>query len=557
MRHPRYRLVIAIGLLVFTASPSSAQWAVDGVLVSSASGTNVGPVVVPDGTGGSLIGWQYSGPSPNQVLVSHLLSDGQLAPGFPAAGIPVAADGSSPGFSSARSDGDHGIVLGWLVGGNCTVTRLHGDGTLAIGWSPGGNTFIFPNGADNQAFLDFCPDGAGGAWILTQSNSSFCPDICYNSSSAPAHHINASGTEDGYVLATSSPYLGGAFGDVIAATGGTSFIYGVGGPGGPVALKRVDASSLTWARDLDASHIVVLNSVDDGAGGALAITLGGDFGPMPPRLLHVLATGAFDPAWPLNGVPVISETASPSYVPAVAGDAGSILFAWTTSGANGVQVRMQKITSAGVVAAGWPDTGRVVCDAPGARDDLWLAPDGAGGAFAAWRDGRDAANGDVYAHHVWHDGRLDPAFATDGNGVVTLHAGVGGLHMAPVATGAAVVAWSDLRSAGESQIRARLVQIAGPLAVDPRPRSRLALAGFTPNPSPTGRTRIGFTLAEDGDVTLELFDTLGRRVHEQHVDGAAAGWHSLPVSTRLPAGIYQIRLRAGANVSTARGLILR
>ena len=555
MSHPRCSLAIAIALLL-DASPSRAQWTVDGVLVSSASGTNVSPVVVPDGTGGSLIGWQYSGPSPKQVLLSHLTSDGQLAPGFPAAGIPVAADGSSPSFRSARSDGDQGIVLGWLVGADCAVTRLHGDGALATGWSPGGNTFTFPNGANSAAFLDFCPDGAGGGWILVRYDYSFCPDICYNSSSASAKHISASGVGDGSVGIASSPYYGGTGGSLFPAAGGVSFAYGYGGDGFDAWIDRVDGSGSLWHLHLDVQHIAALNAVDDGAGGGLLLTLGG-YGLMPPRLLHVLATGAFDPTWPLNGVPVISETASPSYVPAVAGDAGSILFAWTTSGPNGVQVRMQKITAAGLVAAGWPDTGRVVCDAPGARDDLSLASDGAGGAFAAWRDGRDVANGDVYAHHVWHDGRLDPAFATHGTGVVTLHAGVGTLHLAPVATGAAVLAWSDLRSAGDSQIRAALVQIAGPLAVDPRPKSRLALAGFTPNPSPSGQPRIAFNLAEPGDVTLELFDVLGRRVHQQQVDGAAAGWHSLAVSSALPAGLYEIRLRTGADVRSARGLILR
>jgi hypothetical protein len=294
--------------------------------------------------------------------------------------------------------------------------------------------------------------------------------------------------------------------------------------------------------------------LDDGAGGALLVTEG-SFGSLPARLVHLTSTSALDPGWPAGGVPVRSPDADLSSITAVADDAGSTLIAWAENGAAGTEVRMQKIAASGSLAPGWPSPGLVVCDANGSRDEVALAPDGAGGAFVAWRDGRDGARADLYAHHVHADGSLDPAFGANGLGVVTLHAGVIHLSLAAVGPGAAVVAWSDQRSLAE--IRAQMLPLPGTLSVDPGARASVALSGFVPNPSRESRPRIAFTLARDGDATLEVFDVLGRRVHAEHLAGLAAGPHSVIVGRTLPAGLYGIRLRAGAETRTARGMVSR
>lgn len=552
MKRSRPRF-IALCLLLAVASPSSAQWVLDGVLVSAASGTNVAPVVVPDGTGGALVAWQSSG-TPRQVVLNHLLADGQIAPGFPATGLSV-AESSGLEFMGAGTDGDHGIVLGWRQYPDGVAIRLHGDGTLASGWTAGGTVFTFPNAVT----LSFRGEGTGGGWFLTRSDHQVCPDICYGGSATSTDHITSTGAGDGELVISTSPQLGATGGSIFPATSGSSFAYGWGGDGFDAWLYRVAGSSAVWWVHLDVHHETVLNAVDDGSGGGLVFTLGG-YGTMPPRLLHVLATGALDPAWPADGVPVISESADPSVVPAVAANAGSTVFAWTTPGPNGTQVRMQKLTSSGAVAPGWPDQGLVLCDAPGARDEVALAPDGAGGAFATWRDGRDVAYGDLYAQHVRADGSLDPTFGTDGMGIVTLHAGANDPHIAAVAPGVAVVAWSDQRSGGDSGIRMQRVPIPGTLAVDPHVPGggAFALAGFTPNPA-RGAVRVGFRLAEPGDATLELFDLLGRRMAGKELAALPAGDHSIALdgAGALPNGVYLIRVRAGGQERIARGLIAR
>ena len=552
MSRLRSVLQSAFVLVAFTAPPSQAQWVLDGTLVSSASGSNMSPRVIPDGAGGAFIAWQYSGPSPQQVFVSRLLPDGEIAPGFPPTGLPVSPDPTVRDLLGAGSDGDHGILLGWLEPTRAMATRLRGDGTPATGWSVGGDAVALRGGPG----LGFCADGVGGAWFWSREDISFCPDICYNSSTMWAQHIAPSGGSDTSPREfASAAFYGAAQGTVRAGASGVGFMVGLGGSGVSNNVLRVVApDSPQWSRLLDTQHGIVDAALDDGAGGALLVTEG-SFGSLPARLVHLTSTSALDPGWPDGGVPVRSPDADLSSITAVAGDAGSTLIAWAENGAAGTEVRMQKIAASGSLAPGWPAAGLVVCDANGSRDEVALAPDGAGGAFVAWRDGRDGAGADLYTHHVHADGSLDPAFGANGLGVVTLHAGVIDLSLAAVGPGAAVVAWSDRRSFAE--IRAQKLPLPGTLSVDPGARASVALSGFVPNPSREGRPRIAFTLARDGDATLEVFDVLGRRVHEQHLAGLAAGPHSLAVGRTLPAGLYGIRLRAGAETHTARGMISR
>ncbi len=62
---------------------------------------------------------------------------------------------------------------------------------------------------------------------------------------------------------------------------------------------------------------------------------------------------------------------------------------------------------------------------------------------------------------------------------------------------------------------------------------------------------MSFTVATAGEVVVELFDALGRRVL-QVVDGPlAAGTHSARADvSELPTGIYALRLTAGGDTRT-------
>ena len=102
--------------------------------------------------------------------------------------------------------------------------------------------------------------------------------------------------------------------------------------------------------------------------------------------------------------------------------------------------------------------------------------------------------------------------------------------------------------------------MANPVAVDGEDGP---LAGATqigsarPNPF-SGRTRIAFSLGAPADVTLEVYDLLGRRVATL-VDGPVeAGEHLATFdATGLPSGVYLSRLVAGGSVQTGRMVHVR
>ena len=78
----------------------------------------------------------------------------------------------------------------------------------------------------------------------------------------------------------------------------------------------------------------------------------------------------------------------------------------------------------------------------------------------------------------------------------------------------------------------------------------VAIGAAVPNPAATA-TRVPFTLEASSDVTLTVFDVLGRKVSTIAEGTYAAGSHdaALDVSTLSP-GTYVVRLQAGATVVT-------
>jgi hypothetical protein len=87
--------------------------------------------------------------------------------------------------------------------------------------------------------------------------------------------------------------------------------------------------------------------------------------------------------------------------------------------------------------------------------------------------------------------------------------------------------------------------------------AEFALQKSYPNPT-RQRATIEFALPEEADVTLEVYDVLGRRV-AQLVDGRKrAGQHSIEFdATRLPSGTYFYRMRAGDFTETRRMVVVR
>jgi len=85
------------------------------------------------------------------------------------------------------------------------------------------------------------------------------------------------------------------------------------------------------------------------------------------------------------------------------------------------------------------------------------------------------------------------------------------------------------------------------------------LRGLTPNPSPSRRLEVRFTLADKGEARLEVFDLTGRVVRAMDVGGFGPGEHSIDLVAhgQVAPGIYYVRLRQAGREAVSRAVVLR
>ncbi len=140
-------------------------------------------------------------------------------------------------------------------------------------------------------------------------------------------------------------------------------------------------------------------------------------------------------------------------------------------------------------------------------------------------------------------GRPDATGPFSANGTVTVH----GLDGALVATYAAGIFPSHVT-----------VNATGTTAGEGGPDARgLRLGAPAPNPT-TGTAEIRFTLDAPSDATVTVVDALGREVARLAAGTFAAGEHRVAADLRgVPAGVYVVRLAAGAGVVTRRLTVAR
>ena len=85
-----------------------------------------------------------------------------------------------------------------------------------------------------------------------------------------------------------------------------------------------------------------------------------------------------------------------------------------------------------------------------------------------------------------------------------------------------------------------------------------ALLGARPNPASPDGLNVSFSIAEAGEVTIEVFDTGGRRVLARNLGSLEPGNHlaRLERSGAMRAGTYFIRLRQGNRSTSMRMVVL-
>src|SRR5262245_13315818 len=210
--------------------------------------------------------------------------------------------------------------------------------------------------------------------------------------------------------------------------------------------------------------------VSDGAGGAI-VTWPDDRGSLTGvdvYAQHVLATGAIDPSWPVNGATLCSVIGEQSGPTILADGAGGAFVAWTDersgSTVNDIDVFAQHVLASGVVDPSWPANGAPVSTAPKAQTQPHLVEDGDGGFFVTFIDFQTGNPGsDIFAQHVLRSGVADPAWPVNGRDLSPALGSQTAPQIASDGAHGAMVAWIDMR-AGNNDIYAQRVLISGAIA---------------------------------------------------------------------------------------------
>jgi len=441
----------------------SANWGPDGVIVAASEGAQSAPSVIHDEHGGAIIAWLEETPAHRLAFAQRLDPFGQRLWG--ASGLVVGTDTTTQTRPQIARDGVGGayVLRGDTRGGTATLAlfRLRPDGAIAPGWPASG---VVLGTLPHMSPEPLLRATSSGAWVVWSEDVPL-------SDASPASRpfvtlVDSSGVASPVFTAAGTPIATGLDGDAVADDAAVG-----GGDDVTIAYEytqRLPGPSSS-STDLFAARFEV--------------------------------EGSHPIGWPESGL-VISGAPGVQRQGRIVGS----FFAWTDERSGDGDIYALLVRSDGTSGAEWPADGLLVCGVAGTQQDPVVGANAVGGAFVAWRDGRDAlTNGwDLYAQTVSGDARLD---------------------------------------------------VEHPIA------RAFALSPARPNPA-RGAARFRLELPEARDVRFEVLDVAGRLVHREDIRAEAGAreltWDGRTSSGgRARPGLYLIRVRAGTAQRSTRVVLER
>jgi hypothetical protein len=639
------------------------QWTVNGLPVCVLADTCGGnfPRTCSDGRGGALIVWQTDRDGSEDIYVQRILSGGVGAPGWPAIGTPATRAARDQYGQVIVPDGLGGCFVAWLdyrdyfaTGADLYAQHILSNGHIAAGWPADGLPVCQASGDQADGELQLLFDGGGGVFLVWGDGRPGASGIY-------AQHLSGDGTrvpgwpENGRGVSTTPegnhrPFLASdGEGGIIVVWGHGSNLtgwevwaqrvtwWGDVAPGWPVNGKRVAPVGGVWAPTGIAS---------DGAGGAYVGWMHGYdifYSDADVYAIRILPDGSVAPGWAVGGSPVAVVNGMQVLWSVVADSTGGALLAWWDERNYPGVIYVARIRRDGTLAPGWQPNGNIASDIPGYQHSPYLAPDGHGGAYVAFED--VYLDTRAYVQHLSAAGTPSPGWPSTGLALVNLDAAEQSYYdITPDGLGGAIVVWEDFRNGVPNQIYAQryfgdgptpvlvsLVSVAaqpdrvtltwhraeGALAdatvyrrregedwaalgrvnfdgtgrlefedagvapgaryayrlgwleagseqwsaatwVDVPLALTLALEGARPNPA-VRELNVGFTLARAEPATLALLDVSGRELAVRDVGSLGAGRHlvRLDAALRTPPGIYWLRLTQAGRSLVRRAVVVR
>ena len=420
----------------------AVQWAVNGVVLVTATADQYDPRVASDGAGGAIVAWYDSRGGDADVYAQRLNALGTVQ--WATDGVPLCTATSYQVFHVITSDGAGGAIVAWQDSrdGNNDIYAQRVDASGSVQWVSDG--VALSTAAGDQALPRITADGAGGAIIVWT-------DYGGSSANIYAQRVNASGAlqwaPGGVALCTAAGDQSNP--EIVSDAAGGAIIawYDYRDGMGDIYAQRVNASgAVEWVPDgipICAATERQSNPkiTSDGAGGAIvAWNDARGLSDLDIFAQRVNSSGAIQ--WALDGVPVCTATEDQTLQGLISGASGGAILVWQDRrNGNDIDIYVQQVGGSG--AAQWLADGVPICTVAFDQFSPRIVSDGSGGAIVAWGDYRSGTDSDIYAQRIDASGAVQWA---PGGVVLSMAAADQGIpEITSDGSGGAMAAWEDYR----------------------------------------------------------------------------------------------------------------
>jgi hypothetical protein len=585
----------------FHAKHLLASSAIDSTWTPSSTPLCVGSLdglqgnVLADGAGGAYVGWVDHRQVDPDIYLRRLTGTGETTSGWPADGLPVCRAPYSQSQLDLAKDGSGGVFLAWQDYrdggvGRVFVQHISAQAEVVTGWPAEGRAVT--DTAVEQSAPRLASDGSGGVYVVWQGRRGRLLDVHGQRLTAsgaaasgwPANGVlMAGGASEHRSPAIASDSLGRALvvWQLIDTVGAQS-----------LAALRIDSEANPQAGwnptvlTLSSSATELSDPAVERAGGASMLVAWGEWrGGISAMRAQRVSLDGLSAEWTAGGL-ALCEGPISREAPRVVTDVQGGFVAWTDfRGGGNSDIYVQRFTHAGAVGTDWPANGVAVAANPGEEYAPWLASDGVGGALVTWSEPEIGVSaGYVSLTRLLQQGRprlLEAVARPNQVRVVWQLACAMGESLA-VERRLSSEAWQALsRVACDDSGRVTVVDRSAPegthveyrlgitiedalVFFEPAgldiPRAPLVLALHRARMD-SGRNAVivSFALPAGADPALELIDVTGRRMARQVLTGLDPGEHeeTVSISSRLPAGVYFLRLMQAGQIRTAKLALVR
>lgn len=382
-------------------SNGSTQWTTNGKVISTAGGSQVEPQIISDGAGGAIITWHENRNGSSDIYAQRVNSNGNFQ--WTSKGVTISNASGNQIDPKIISDGTGGAIITWVDLRNGSGRDIYAQWVNSSGitqWTANGTTIC--NASGDQLDPQITSDGAGGA-IIT-----FYDYRIADNSDIYTQRVNSSGftqwTPNGVAICTVSR---GQYDPKITSDGAGGAIitwhderYGTNTYN--IYAQHVNSNGNTqWTPNGAAISTadgaqVVPQIISDGGGGAIITWHDYRSGDPDIYVQRVNSNGITQ--WTTDGV-AICTTNGIHYSPELINDGtGGAIIAWEDYRSGNGDIYVQRVNSSGFIQ--WTANGTAISTASNDQRYPQITSDGVGGAIITWRDWRSGTNWDIYAQRI-------------------------------------------------------------------------------------------------------------------------------------------------------------